>query len=41
MGTLIEMVGIDKAFPGVRALKNVHFEVNSGEVHALMGENDA
>jgi len=38
---LIEMVGIDKAFPGVRALHNARFELRAGEVHALMGENGA
>ena len=38
---LIEMVGIDKTFPGVRALHNARFELRAGEVHALMGENGA
>ena len=37
----IEMRGISKAFPGVRALENVDFRVNAGEVHALLGENGA
>ncbi len=35
------MEGISKSFPGVQALKDVHFEVQSGEVHALIGENGA
>ncbi|TKT74738.1 sugar ABC transporter ATP-binding protein [Aquamicrobium sp. LC103] len=38
---LVSMTGIDKTFPGVRALKNAHFELRAGEVHALMGENGA
>jgi galactofuranose transport system ATP-binding protein len=37
----IEMLGVSKAFPGVRALDHVDFSVHSGEVHALMGENGA
>ena len=37
----IEMVGVSKAFPGVRALERVDFRVEAGEVHALMGENGA
>lgn len=38
---LILMEGIDKSFPGVRALNQCHFDVNRGEVHALVGENGA
>lgn len=41
MKTVVEMRGIDKRFPGVHALKNVHFDLSEGEVHALMGENGA
>ena len=41
MAELLRMEGISKSFPGVQALKDVHFEVQSGEVHALIGENGA
>jgi ribose transport system ATP-binding protein len=40
-GQIIEMIGIVKDFPGVRALDNVDFELRSGEIHALVGENGA
>ncbi len=38
---LLKMVGIQKSFPGVKALDNVDFTVKKGTVHALMGENGA
>ncbi len=38
---LLELRGICKYFPGVRALENVDFTLRSGEIHALMGENGA
>lgn len=38
---LFRMEGICKTFPGVKALDNVSFSVNKGEVHGLMGENGA
>lgn len=38
---LLEMRGIVKNFPGVRALQGVDFSVAEGEIHALMGENGA
>ena len=41
MAELLRMEGVSKSFPGVQALKDVHFEVQSGEVHALIGENGA
>jgi ribose transport system ATP-binding protein len=37
----LQMQGISKAFPGVQALKDVSFQVNRGEIHALVGENGA
>ena len=38
---LLEMHGISKEFPGVKALDNVDLIVRPGTVHALMGENGA
>ena len=38
---VLTMRNINKAFPGVQALKNVDFTLNKGEIHALMGENGA
>ena len=37
----MSMHGINKSFPGVKALDNVHFELCAGEVMALLGENGA
>lgn len=37
----LEMKGISKQFPGVKALDSVDFEVAKGEVHGLVGENGA
>ncbi|MCG6902233.1 MAG: sugar ABC transporter ATP-binding protein [Rhodobacter sp.] len=41
MAALLEMREITKTFPGVRALDNVSFSVEEGEIHALVGENGA
>lgn len=38
---ILELKGISKYFPGVKALDNVHFQLKPGEIHALMGENGA
>ena len=38
---VLEMRGINKNFPGVKALENVDFTLRKGEIHALMGENGA
>lgn len=38
---ILELKGITKIFPGVRALDSVHFQLKKGEIHALMGENGA
>ena len=38
---LLEMQGIVKEFPGVRAVDHVDFSVTKGEIHALLGENGA
>lgn len=38
---LLRMENIHKQFPGVYALKDIHFALRAGEVHALLGENGA
>jgi rhamnose transport system ATP-binding protein len=38
---LLEMRGIRKYFPGIRALDGVDFSLDAGQVHALIGENGA
>ncbi|MEU6068706.1 MULTISPECIES: multiple monosaccharide ABC transporter ATP-binding protein [Streptomyces] len=38
---LLEMRGITKTFPGVKALADVNLVVREGEIHALCGENGA
>lgn len=39
--TILRMEHIVKEFSGVRVLKDVHFDLKAGEVHALIGENGA
>ncbi len=39
--SILELHGITKIFPGVKALNRVQFDLRPGEVHALMGENGA
>ncbi|HMF27740.1 MAG TPA: sugar ABC transporter ATP-binding protein, partial [Candidatus Cybelea sp.] len=41
MAPLLEMRGIGKSFPGVRALSDVSLTLNAGEVLVLVGENGA
>lgn len=38
---ILEMQGITKEFPGVKALDNVNLRVRRGEIYALVGENGA
>jgi ABC-type sugar transport system ATPase subunit len=37
----LEVRGLKKSFPGIRALDSVNFRLNRGEIHALVGENGA
>jgi putative multiple sugar transport system ATP-binding protein len=41
MTAILEMRGITKTFPGVKALDNVNLTVQEGEIHAIVGENGA
>ena len=37
----LELLGVSKTFPGVKALQSVDLRARAGEVHAIMGENGA
>jgi putative multiple sugar transport system ATP-binding protein len=41
VNAILEMRGIRKTFPGVKALDNVNLTVREGEIHAIVGENGA
>ncbi|HHX60238.1 MAG TPA: ABC transporter ATP-binding protein [Epulopiscium sp.] len=41
MDYIIEMNGITKEFPGIKANDNITLQVKRGEIHALLGENGA
>ena len=41
MDNIIELKNVCKEFPGVKALDDVSFNVESGAIHALLGENGA
>ncbi len=41
MEDILRLRGINKAFPGVKALTDVDLTIRKGEVHALVGENGA
>ena len=38
---VLELKGIEKGFPGVKALKKVDLSIDKGEIHALVGANGA
>jgi len=41
MENILEAVGVNKSYPGVKALDNFDFNLQYGEVHALVGQNGA
>jgi len=41
MSEILRLKDIDKSFPGVRVLHDMNFDLNSGEIHAICGENGA
>lgn len=41
MTPLLEIDGLSKSYPGVKANEDVRFSIAPGEVHALLGENGA
>lgn len=38
---ILEMIDVNKAFPGVQALDNAQLKLKPGTIHSLMGENGA
>jgi len=40
-GSSLQMKNVSKSYPGTLAVDDVDFEVNAGEIHALVGENGA
>ena len=38
---ILEMKGVSKSFPGVKALSDMNLKVRAGSVHVIMGENGA
>lgn len=41
MPAVVEMKGIGKSFPGIRANDNINLTIEQGEIHVLLGENGA
>ncbi|MGF1723502.1 sugar ABC transporter ATP-binding protein [Photobacterium nomapromontoriensis] len=41
MTKLLEVSGVSKSFPGVKALDDINLSLDKGEIHALLGENGA
>ncbi|WP_061028532.1 multiple monosaccharide ABC transporter ATP-binding protein [Bradyrhizobium sp. CCH5-F6] len=41
MTAMLEMRNVSKSFAGVQALRDVNFQVEAGQIHALVGENGA
>lgn len=39
--SILRFENVSKTFPGVKALKNISFEIRRGDVHVLLGENGA
>ena len=40
-GYILEMQDITKLFPGIVANDSINFNLQKGEIHALLGENGA
>ncbi len=39
--SILQIINLNKSFPGVKALDNINLDIHTGEVHALLGENGA